>query len=135
MDNKTVGKSRWLTSFTMIVAVFAAVLFSGVSVAEAGVLEKGKKSFKLVLDDVYEEMGRPRMTEEIAEKMDRLIFLRDIHKKPAFSRKVNISWVAYKDSITALISGVERGRAVKVRVLWRPDKELKILDPDAVLKW
>ena len=75
------------------------------------------------------------MTETIAEKMDRLIFLRDISKKPAFSTKVNISWGAYKDSITAVISAEENGRPVKVRVLWRPEKELEIIDPDAVLKW
>lgn len=115
--------------------VFIAVLFSGSSVGEAGVLDEGKKSFKLVLDDIYKEMGRPGMTETIAEKMDRLIFLRDISKKPAFSTKVNISWGAYKDSITAVISAEENGRPVKVRVLWRPEKELEIIDPDAVLKW
>ena len=115
--------------------VVIAVLFSGVRLAEAGLLDEGKKSFKLVLDDIYEEMGRPQMTAKVADQMDRLIFLRDIHKKPAFSTKVNISWSAYKDSITAVISGEERGRPVQVRVLWRPDKKLELLDPDAVLKW
>ena len=44
--------------------VVIAVLFSGASRAEAGVLDEGKKSFKLVLDDIYEEMGRPEMTEK-----------------------------------------------------------------------
>ena len=115
--------------------VVIAVLFSGVRLAEAGLLDEGKKSFKLVLDDIYEEMGRPQMTAKVTDPMDRLIFLRDISKKPAFSTKVNISWGAYKDSITAVISAEENGRPVKVRVLWRPDKKLELLDPDAVLKW
>ena len=115
--------------------VVIIVIFSGAGLVQAGLLDEGKDSFKLVLDDVYEEMGRPEMTEATAEKMDRLIFLRDISREPAFSKKVNISWGSYKDSITAVISGEEDGYPVKVRVLWRPDQELEILDPDAVLKW
>lgn len=75
------------------------------------------------------------MTEEVAEKMDRLIFARDLSEEPSFSTKVNISWGAYKDSITAMISGEENGDPAKVRVLWRPDRDLEILDPDAVLEW
>ena len=67
--------------------------------------------------------------------MDLLIFLRDFMEEPAFSTKVNTSWSACKEAITAVISCEEKGRPVKVRVLWRPDKELEILDPDAVLKW
>ena len=114
--------------------VVIIVIFSGAGLVQAGLLDEGKDSFKLVLDDVYEEMGRPEMTDKTAEKMDRLIFLRDISKKPAFSSKVNISWVSCKDAIIAMISGEEDGSPVKVRVRWRPDQELEILDTDAVLE-
>ena len=30
----------------------------------AGILDEGKESFKLVLDDIFNEMGRPELTEK-----------------------------------------------------------------------
>ena len=121
-------------NFLKLSMIIVGICFSA-SLVYADFLNEGKKSFKLVLDDIYNEMGQPEMTEKVAENMDRLIFSRDISKKPAFSTKVNISWSSYKNSITAVISRVENGQPVKVRVLWRSDQELEILNPDLILKW
>ncbi len=118
-----------------VIFVLLIAMFSLASFAEASeLLEDGKKSFMLVLEDIYKEMGSPEMTVKVADKMDRLIFMRDSPKEPAFAPNVNISWGSYKNSITAIISGEEYGAPVKVRVLWRPGQELEILDPDVVLK-
>lgn len=118
-----------------LLVVATVVLFGALSGAQAGIVEEGTKSFKLVCDDIYREIGSPTMTEEIAEKMDRLIFQRDMDKKPALSTKVNTSWGAYKNTLTAMISADVDGRLERARVIWRPGRELEKIDPDAVLEW
>ncbi len=116
--------------------VFLTYLFFCFGNAGASeLLDEAVNSFVLVMEDVHNEMGSPEMTNKVAEQMERLVFMRDSYKKPAFQPKVNVSWSAYKDSITAIISGEENVEPVKVRVLWRPGQELEILDPDAVLEW
>ena len=115
------------------IVLISILFFSGNSHAEDGCLEKGLKSFEVVVDAVYEEMGRPEMTAETADKMDREIFLRPIDKQPAFYPHVNISWGSFRNTITAIISCEENGSPVAERVIWRPGQALETIDMDAVL--
>ena len=116
-------------------AIATLLLVGALGIAQGGVLEDGKKAFKEVVDDVYREMGSPPMSYVVAEELDRLIFLRDIQKEPAFSTKVNTGWGAYKDMIHGSVSTEIDGRPQMLRFLWRPGRELEMIAPDAVLKW
>lgn len=118
-----------------LLPVLTIPLLIGAPDAEAGVLEDGRESFKLVLDDIYAEMGSPVMTEQVAEKMDRALFLRDMDRQPALSSKVATSWGAYKNTLTAMISVEIDGQLQRSRVIWHPGRPLEEIDPDAVLHW
>ncbi len=116
------------------VLVFLIVILSGVSFVGAGCVDDGAESVRLVLEDIYEEMGRPEMTKKTAEKLDHLIFIRDSNKEPMLNPEMTFSWSPYKDSITAIISCVENDIQQKLRFIWRPGRDLEIIDLDAVLK-
>ena len=118
----------------LIFALTGMVIFTGSCYAEEGCLEQGLSSFKVVLDAIHKEMGRPQMTPEIADKMDHEIFIRPSDKEPAFYRHVNISWNTHKENLTAIISCEERGSPVMERVIWRPGQKLETIDMNAVLK-
>jgi hypothetical protein len=119
-----------MTRFILAAAVMA--LFSGSGISYAGCLDEAVDSFKVVLDDIYEEMGRPEMTHEVAKKMDERILKRGFDKRPAFTKNASFSWSPYKDSLTAVITCMEDSSSE--RVIWRPDQELETIDMDAVLE-
>ncbi len=116
-----------------IIALAGIVVFAGNVHAQNDCLRQGLSSFKIVVDAIYEEMGSPQMTPEIADKMDHEIFIRPQDKEPAFYRHVNISWGTFKATITAIISCEEYGSPVAERVIWRPGRALETIDMDAVL--
>ncbi len=114
--------------------ILMIIILSGVSFAGAGCLDESAESVRLVLEDIYAEMGRPDMTKKIADKMDHLIFIRDSNKEPRLTPEMTLSGSPYKESITAIISCVENDIQRKLRFIWRPGQDLEIIDMDAVLK-
>jgi hypothetical protein len=91
-------------------------------------LDSGTKSFKLVLDDIYEEMGRPALGKAFAKSFDRKIFSRRDVQAPRFEPDVSISWITYSNRVSAIISCCAVNRAPKeVRVIWRPDQSIEIV--------
>lgn len=110
------------------------VTLSFSNICQADCLENGKHAFKVVLDVIYDEMGRPEMTEEIAEKMDREIFLRPIDQVPGFARDANTSWSDFEDSIIGGVSCFVGEEMAALRFRWRPDSDLEMLDLDEVLE-
>lgn len=110
-----------------------AILFLS-TVSQADCLEDGKEAFEKVLISIYEELGSPVMTEELAEKIDKAIFLRPIEKQPAFARNANTSWSAFEESIIGGISCFIDGEMDTLRIRWTPDSDLEILDLDGVLE-
>ncbi len=88
-------------------------------------LDSGVKSFKLVLDYIYEEIGRPAFTKAFSKAFDRKIFSRRDVQAPRFEPDVSISWNTYSDRVSALISCCTTPR--EVQVIWRPDQSIEIV--------
>ena len=110
---------------------FMLLFFHPLSYADC--LSEGEQSCKNVLDAIYEEMGRPEMSDETAEKIDRALFIRPFDKQPALATNVNTSWVDFDKSIIGTVSCGSVDDVMSLRLRWRPDSELEILDPDEVL--
>jgi len=91
-------------------------------------MDSGVESFKLVLDDIYEEMGRPALTKAFSKKFDRKIFSRRDVQAPRFEPDVSISWTAYSNRVSAIISCcASAGGLEEVQVIWRPDQPIEIV--------
>jgi len=86
------------------------------------------ESFKLVLDDIYEEMGRPALTKEFSKKFDRKIFSRRDVQAPRFEPNVAMSWTAYSNRVDAIISCcASAGGLEEVQVIWHPNQPIEIV--------